>query len=384
MNTTAILMAGIPAINKSLYQAIAFNVGDPAALICLPEAGEVRRLLILRDIEMDRAREQARADEVACPADFAPEGGLSGDRETATAQAVAECLARNGIQRVVSDRTLPLSFIDEIRRRQIAVDYDPDLGVLDRRRKSDEEISLLRQAQADTESAIRMACETIADARASAGGVLQVDGEALTSERIRQLIDLHLLARGYGTSPSIVAGGTDGGDCHERGTGPLRTGEPIIIDVFPRNATSLYVGDCTRCVVHGDIPPRVLEMHAAVVDAKAAAIASTRAGVTGETVHRASLERIHAHGFASGLPGETDPPDRLAMTHGTGHGVGLDVHEPPLLDFGGPPLLNGDVVTIEPGLYAPAIGGIRIEDMVVVTSEGTLNLNALPEGLSWS
>ena len=72
------------------------------------------------------------------------------------------------------------------------------------------------------------------------------------------------------------------------------------------------------------------------------------------------------------------------MTHGTGHGVGLDVHEPPLLDFGGPPLLNGDVVTIEPGLYAPAIGGIRIEDMVVVTSEGTLNLNALPEGLSWS
>ena len=125
-------------------------------------------------------------------------------------------------------------------------------------------------------------------------------------------------------------------------------------------------------------------MHAAIVEAKAAATAATRADVTGEQVHEATLGVIHAHGFASGLPGQKDPPDRIAMTHGTGHGVGLDVHEPPLLDFGGPPLVKGDALTIEPGLYAPAIGGLRVEDMVIVTSSGTENLNTLPEGLTWA
>ena len=384
MSKTAIVMAGIPAVNKSLYQAMQFNVGDPAALIRFVSDETERRLLIIRDIEMVRAREQAAADSVACPADFSPEQGLSGDRETATAQAVAECLVREGIDQVISDRTLPLSFLDEIRSRNIAIQYDPELGVLDRRRKTEEEIVHLRQAQQDTESAIRMACETIASATAAGDGTLEFDGDVLTSERVREMIDMHLLRLGYETTPSIVAGGRCGGDCHERGTGVLRTGEPVIIDVFPRNKTTLYVGDCTRCVVHGEVSPVIASMHAAIIDAKAAAAAATRSGVTGEDVHQATLGRIHAHGFASGLPGPKDPEDRIAMTHGTGHGVGLDVHEPPLLDFGGPVLLEGDALTIEPGLYAPAIGGLRIEDMIIVTSTGFDNLNTLPEGLTWS
>ena len=377
-------MAGIPAVNKSLFQAIAFNVGDPAALIRFLKAEGEERLLILRDIEMARAKASAAADTVHCPADFTPSSGLSGDRETATAQAVAECLARKGVQSVVSDRTLPLSFADEILKRNIEIEYDPELGVLDRRQKGPKEIEALREAQADTETAIRMACETIARATPDAAGVLHDKEGMLTSERVREMIDLHLLRMGYETTPSIVAGGTCGGDCHERGKGPLRTGEPVIIDIFPRNKNSLYVGDCTRCVVNGDIPPVIDAMHKAIVEAKAAATARTSAGVTGEQVHEATLEKIHAHGFASGLPGSDDPDDRIAMTHGTGHGVGLDVHEPPLLDFGGPVLLKGDALTIEPGLYAPAIGGLRIEDMVIVTDDGVESLNSLPEGLTWS
>ncbi|MCH2132720.1 MAG: M24 family metallopeptidase [Phycisphaerales bacterium] len=384
MSSTAIVMAGIPSVNRSLYREMQFSVGDPAALIRFPGNDSERRLLILRDIEMERAREQAAADEIACPADFAPASGLSGDRETATAQAVAECLKRAGVNQITSDRTLPLSFVDEIRKVNIEISYDPDLGVIDRRRKRPDEIEHLRQAQRDTETAIRMACETIAAATPDRDGVLQHDKETLTSERVRAMIDLHLLRMGYETTPSIVAGGPQGGDCHQRGSGPLRTGEPVIIDVFPRNQTTLYVGDCTRCVVHGEIPPVIASMHAAIVEAKAAATAATRSGVTGEAVHQATLGVIHAHGFASGLPAADDPDDRIAMVHGTGHGVGLDVHEPPLLDFGGPVLVDGDALTIEPGLYAPAIGGLRVEDMVIATASGAENLNTLPEGLDWS
>jgi Xaa-Pro aminopeptidase len=206
----------------------------------------------------------------------------------------------------------------------------------------------------------------------------------LTSERVRAAIDHWLLDLGYSNPASIVAGGPDGGDCHNLGHGELKTGQPVIIDIFPRNRQTLYNGDCTRTVVHGDVPDELLKMHATVCQAKAAAIAATKAGVTGEDVHQATSEIIIQSGYAMGLP-ETDAPDSYcAMTHGTGHGVGLDVHEPPLLDLKGPKLVVGDVITIEPGLYRVDLGGVRVEDMVVVTENGHENFNRLSEGLDWS
>ena len=125
-------------------------------------------------------------------------------------------------------------------------------------------------------------------------------------------------------------------------------------------------------------------MHAAVVEAKAAAEEATRAGVTAQSVHEATIAVIRAHGFDVGLPGADAPAEYAAMVHGTGHGVGLEVHEPPLLDFGGGELVVGDALTIEPGIYSRAFGGVRVEDMVIVTEAGSRNLNTLPEGLDWS
>jgi Xaa-Pro aminopeptidase len=124
-------------------------------------------------------------------------------------------------------------------------------------------------------------------------------------------------------------------------------------------------------------------MHAAVVDAKEAAVAAVRSGVTGEDVHHATREVMLARGYAMGLPSAGDADSYCAMTHGTGHGVGLNVHEPPLLDINGPPLVTGDALTIEPGLYRRDLGGVRVEDMVVVREDGCENLNSLYEGLDW-
>jgi Xaa-Pro aminopeptidase len=163
----------------------------------------------------------------------------------------------------------------------------------------------------------------------------------------------------------------------------LRTGEPIIVDIFPQSSETLYHGDCTRTVVHGDIPAEVARMHAAVCEARRAGIAAVRAGIAGEAVHRATIAVIQRHGFGIGLPTADALESYCAMTHGTGHGVGLEIHEPPLLDFKGPELLVGDVVTIEPGVYCRQLGGVRVEDMVVVTPSGYENLNRLPEGLDW-
>lgn len=381
----AYLMAGIPASNSSLYHAIRFNVGDPAAVVTLNGAtGPLKSILILRDIEMGRAKRFAKVDQVACPADFAPSTGLSGDRETATAQATAECLVRHQVKSVVADRTLPLIFADVIRAAGIEVHCDHNKGVIDRRSKDAQEIQWLREAQATTEGAMEMACRLIAAAQPNDDGVLLHAGEVLTSERVRFEIDVWLLRHGYSNVPSIIAGGPQGSDCHEHGSGPLRTGEPVIVDIFPQCRATRYNGDCTRTVVNGVISDRLKKMHAAVVAAKAAGFAATKPGATGESVHQAVIAEIQNHGFKIGIPAETETDDYCAMVHGTGHGIGLEVHEPPLLDFKGPELIVGEALTIEPGLYSRAVGGIRVEDMVIVTKNGCESLNKLPEGLDWS
>lgn len=380
-----LVMAGIPALNATLYHKIRFAVGDPAAYLEIPgEGNSTCRTLILRDIEMGRARRHARADLVACPADFAPAEGLSGDRETATAQAAAECLRRAGIRRTRADRSLPLVFVDALNRAGISVEYDPDLGVADRRAKDEEEIAWIRQAQSATEGAMEMACRLVARASVRHDGVLIHAGEVLTAERVRAMIDHWLLDRGYVNPPAIVAAGPQGADCHNLGAGELRTGQPVIIDIFPRDRATLYNGDCTRTVVHGAIPQELAAMHLAVRKAKAAAEAAIRAGATGEEIHKATLSSIEGSGYSMGLPPQDAPGSFCSLPHGTGHGVGLDVHEPPLLDMKGPALIAGDVVSVEPGLYRLDLGGVRIEDLVVVTPQGCENLNTLPDGLDWA
>ena len=380
----AIVMAGIPELNAALYRRLRFSVGDPAALVEIPQSdGSTQSTLILRDIEMHRARQHARADQIACPADFSPESGLSGDRETATAQSAAECLRRGGVKEVFADRTLPLIYADIIRQAGINVVCDAEMGILDRRAKDEQEIAWLREAQNATEDAMEMACRIVCRADVRADGVLLHENQPLTSERLRAIVDHFLLERGYTNPPPIIAGGPTGSDCHNIGSGELRTGWPVIVDIFPRNRATHYNGDCTRTAVNGEISDTLQQMHAAVVKAKAAATAATRPGATGEEVHLATRQSMLASGFNMGLPGPDDADSFCTMPHGTGHGIGLDVHEPPLLDMKGPPLVVGDALTIEPALYRRDLGGIRVEDMVIVTADGCENLNKLPEGLVW-
>jgi Xaa-Pro aminopeptidase len=255
------------------------------------------------------------------------------------------------------------------------------MGVLERRAKDAQELDWLREAQRATEGAMKLACETVARARAAADGTLVHDGAPLSAERLRSIIDIHLLTNGYDNPESIVACGAQGADCHDHGHGMLRTGEPVIVDIFPRNRKTLYNGDMTRTVVHGAIPPEVARMHAAVVAAKRDAIAAVRPGVTGQSVHEATLAALARQGYAAGQPSQQGV---AVISHGTGHGIGLEVHEPPLLAMKGPALVAGDVLTVEPGLYALGIGGIRVEDMVAVTATGCENFNTLQESLVWA
>ena len=143
------------------------------------------------------------------------------------------------------------------------------------------------------------------------------------------MIDVWLLERGFSNPMSIVASGPVGADCHDHGHGPIRSMEPVIVDIFPRDKKSLYNGDCTRTVVHGKISPTIASMHAAVAKAKAAATAAVRAGVTGQSVHEATSRSIEASGYRMGFPPEGASDEFTSMTHGTGHGLGLEVPPEP-------------------------------------------------------
>ena len=382
---SAFVLGGVPAANMNVRHRIQFSVGDAVFYISLPqESGGRRSILLVRDIEMDRARKLAHADEIGCAADYEPEGGLSGDRDTALAQAGAECLRRNGIDRVRTDGSLPMIFTAHLREAGSDVEYDPQLAVLDRRTKSEEELAHLREAQAVTEEAMEFACRTICAATPDAEGILRDGDTVLTSELMRQRITSFLIGKNCSNHhDSIVVTVPHVADCHHHGTGPLRTGLPVIVDIFPRVNATGYWGDCTRTAVNGEPSPEIVQMHAAVVKAKVEAIAALRVGTTGDAVHQATVASITGSGYVMGLPPEGAGGDFTSMRHGTGHGIGLDVHEPILLSDGGGEILENEVFTVEPGLYSAKFGGVRVEDMVVVTAAGPENFNRLPDHLDW-
>lgn len=372
------IMAGFPDKNASLFRRIGVPLGDPAAWIEL----DTRRIALVRDIEMDRVQQVGHADDVTTPAEHSPPAGLSPDRETATAEAAAQLLRAAKVEQVFADRSLPYVYAWHIEQAEIEIRYDSDLGVLDRRQKNHQELDWLAQSQQVTEEVMRKMCETVARCSVADDGSLVHEGEVLTSERVHSLATIEFIQRGYSMGHgAIVATAPEVADCHHRGQGPLRTGVPVIIDLFPRDDSTRYWGDCTRTVVHGEPSETVKKMHAAVVAAKAAATAELRAGNTADAVHCASDATLKEHGFPLSRGQLTDEP---SIQHGTGHGIGLDVHEPILLDHNGGELLEGEVFTIEPGLYGRLDGGVRVEDMLVVTTGEAKNLNKLHEGLDWT
>ena len=380
----ATVFAGQADRNANLFRRIGLPLGDPVGWVELP-GGEVVR--IVRDLEMDRVRANAEKQSggsvrVHCPADFTPEGSeLSSDRETAVAQSVAEFCRRENITHVRGDRTLPLSYAWQLAQVGISIVYDDQLGVIDRRMKTESEIDALTHAQHVTEQVMFDVCHRIATATVDEEGQLMQDTDLLTSERLVNYAMRAFMERGFTMGHSaIVASAPHSADCHHAGTGPLKTGMPIIVDLFPRDELSRYNGDCTRTVVHGTPSDEVVRMHAAVIEAKEAAEAELFPGRTAESVHQASEKTLIAAGYKVHRGELTDEP---SIQHGTGHGIGLEIHEEILLDNGGGPMLEGEVFTVEPGLYGRNTGGVRVEDMLVVTKDGPRNLNKLPSGLNW-
>lgn len=208
------------------------------------------------------------------------------------------------------------------------------------------------------------AAEKILRASKVSGRSLRHRGQVVTSELLKFAIEVAILEAGGVSSNTIVAGGDQACDPHERGSGPIRPHELVILDIFPRVTKTGYYGDMTRTFLRGRASDAQRALVAAVRAAQLAALKMIRAGVNGRAVHAKCVEVFTARGYVT----KATPKGSVGFFHGTGHGLGLAVHEPPRMSPTVDYLLKkNSVVTVEPGLYYPGLGGCRIEDVVQVT-----------------
>ena len=237
--------------------------------------------------------------------------------------------------------------------------------------KTDAEAAAIREGNRCSASGI-LAAEAVLRASKIKAGKLFYRGAPLTSERLKIAIEIACLEAGAVSLDTIAAGGDQACDPHERGHGPLRANELIITDVFPRVTGTGYFGDMTRTFLKGRASDAQRSLVAAVRDAQLAALKKIRAGANGHDAHQAVCELFASRGY------ETKHTDKgsVGFFHGTGHGVGLAIHEIPRVSTVDYRLKKGSVVTVEPGLYYPGLGGCRIEDVVQVTSTRPKMLSA--------
>ncbi len=241
----------------------------------------------------------------------------------------------------------------------------------ERELKTEEEIAFIKQGNRCSVAGIR-AAENALKASAIKGGKLYLDGKLLSSERLREVIEIACLRAGSISMDTIAAGGDQACDPHCGGNGPLRANELIIVDVFPRVAKTGYFGDMTRTFLKGKASEEQKRLVATVGKVQKRAIAGVRAGVNGKAIHGGVVESFIKAGYET----KRDATGAVGFIHGTGHGLGLDVHELPRVSVSSSVLRENAVITIEPGLYYPGIGGCRIEDVVAVRKDGCEKLSS--------
>jgi Xaa-Pro aminopeptidase len=292
---------------------------------------------------------------------------------------------RVGIRDAVVPPDFPLAIADRLRAAGIELTPDDVPFTERRRRKTTAEMAGIRRATYAGTEALGAAAAMLRVAEIR-GAELWHDGERLTSEGVRAKIR-ETCARAGAPAPAdimVKAFGPDPQIGHYPGSGPLPAHAPILIDLWPQDEESSCWSDMTRTFVRGEISDPIAELHALVITAHEGVCAAIRPGITGIELYGIVAEVFEAAGHPTARtkrPGETL---REGFYAGLGHGVGLQIHEAPILGLRGrEPLIAGDVIAVEPGTVVRSLGGVRVEDVLVVTEEGSESLTAaLPHDLA--
>ncbi len=262
----------------------------------------------------------------------------------------------------------PVEIADHLRANGVTIRVDRELFDSRRRSKNATEIAGLRRAQRACEAALDVAREMLRNA--TIDGTLVLDGEPLTCERIKLAIERVFSEHGVIADEFIVSHGVQTSIGHDMGSGAILPNEPISFDLFPRDKETGVYSDMTRTYVVGDVPEELLEYHRLCKEALERTTAAAGPGVNGRALMQIACDIFAAHGYPTQLTKKPGEVLDSGFFHGLGHGVGLEVHERPWMSVIGDDLVPGDVITLEPGLYRAGYGGLRLEDILIVTDDG--------------
>ncbi|MDQ3198030.1 MAG: Xaa-Pro peptidase family protein [Verrucomicrobiota bacterium] len=339
----------------------------PDAFIFLERDG--KRTLVLSDLEIDRGRKQAQADEFVPYSALEKEVQGKASKAPAYEKVLSHFLTKRKVRSAIVPTNFPLGFARELEANQIQLQPTNGLFWPEREAKTASELRLMRKALEITEAGMARGIEVLKKSKPGKGQKLEWSGSVLTSERLRAEIDTAVLRAGGLPANTIVAGGDQACDPHERGHGPLKANSLIILDIFPRSAASGYYGDLTRTVVRGRASEEQRRLWETVNEGQALALKKMKPGVDGLKLHKEVQQFFTDRGF----PTEVRDGRQTGFFHGTGHGLGLEIHEYPR--FQKTVFKAGQVLTVEPGLYYPGLGGVRTEDVVAITKSGIRTLS---------
>ncbi len=367
---SAILFVTASERDANLFYATRFLAPDP--FIFIQTASE--KILLMNDLEIDRAKAQAAVSRVLSSSEYDRKLKSQGMEHPTAADLISAVLQELAITDLIVPTSFGVELADALRERGYRLTTRKEPFFPERALKSPEEFQAIVQTMRATEDALGCAVEAI---RASDihNGQLYYEGRVLTSEFIKKLINVKLMENDCVAQHTIVACGDDACDPHNEGSGPFRAHEAIVMDVFPKSSRTGYYADISRTVVRGTPSDALRRVYDTVLQGQELGVRMVHEGASGKAIHSAIQEFFEGAGYETGVIGGR----MQGFFHGTGHGVGLEIHESPRISRLDDTLQAGHVVTVEPGLYYLGVGGVRIEDTVLVTREGCDNFTLFPK-----
>ena len=369
-----LLMVAESDHDANMLYATGMFVPDPFIYLRL----RGRNYIVMSDLEIDRARKQAPHCGILSLSRYQDKLRRAGVKSPGLVEVVLQILHERRVRKVMVPENFSCGLADDLRRRRVKVSPRRGPFFPERGQKTAAEVKKISAALMMAEVGMAEAIQVLRAAKIGKGRTLIYHHVPLTSEKLRSVIDTAIIqARGL-ASHTIVAGGKQGCDPHETGHGPLRANEPIIIDIFPRSQATGYFGDITRTVVRGRASEPVRKLYDTVLRGQMLAFKKMRPGVPGKEVHRSVQELFEREGYKTG----SHKGRQQGFFHGTGHGLGLEIHEAPRAGATSTDVLKqGHVVTVEPGLYYPDLGGVRLEDVALITRNQPRNLTRFEKTL---
>ncbi len=366
-NSENLLMVADSEHDANMLYAVGMFVPDPFIYLKLG----TRATIVMSDLEIDRARKQSPHCRAISLSQCQRKLRAAGVKSPGLAEVVRLLLRERSVRRVTVPHNFPLGLAVELKRLGVTVQARRGGFFPQREQKSPEEVKKISAALMMAEVGMAEAMHVLRNSKIARGNRLLHHGVPLTSEKLRSVIDTAIMQASGLAAHTIVAGGRQGCDPHEAGYGPLRANEPIILDIFPRSQKTGYFGDITRTVVRGRATEGVRRLYDTVLKGQQLAFGKVRAGELTQLPHQTVNDYFVAQGYKT----ERRDGCMQGFFHGTGHGLGLEIHEAPRMSAASTGRLKaGQVVTVEPGLYYPGLGGVRLEDVALVTASGARNL----------